>query len=1275
VHRKEAQMKKIKSLLFVLLAVSMIAVGVIGASAHTFKDVTKYDDAISLLSEIEVIKGYSTTIFGPEDPVNRWQMALLISKMLTGDCDSTRWEKQMSGIVFTDIKSQHYMSSIAYAHSNGIVVGKTTTEFYPEAGITLQEALTMAIRALGYPAKTYDVDWPKKYLALADTLGLTDGLKGVENTDPLTRGETAQILYNTINCEMYGKSYTMYENAFGKDATLVLAATPEMKLSGSIKTPSNGYLVFCELKSNGILGDSYQIRESKIFDSAVDPNEYLGHAFSIRADEDFTNISSISVIDGKDYTSGLSINEDNDTITFGGATYETVYSYSYKLAEGTIPKNKEIIVYGLNTVFTGGGIIYADEMANTTANYTIKAFDDNKDGYADRAIYTPYSFGQYSVSTTNAVKIANNEAVNSFTVTGKTNVKNGDYVLYSYNTASKTLDIKKIYTATTGTVTSYSPGGKTIVIDNKTYTIGNANLPGANYETASAGFGNGYNLVGQQVKIILDGTNILTVATEAAAGAAGFSVAPTITAYGGYDFMSYTTTTSGTVYWYYSSIQSAPTSQNFMAYYNMATNKGSFSSAAGYGASNQLAASTSGNFVTVMFIDANGTYNTPYLINKAGASAGASASGFSTSPTFSTTSGYEYITYTSAYSGSIYWYYTTTATAPTTTTFATYYQQAAVKSMANVTAGTPNTTNTGNTANTASYGYIVVMIIDQNQKYYTPYVVSKTTSSAATGIYTKQLAVIKTISNQVTGGMYGNYLSATVYSDAYGTTEVPLAIGTVNGISAYSAIGTLKVGDIIEYSASSTNGLVAVTKFTTPSYNNTTVQGTLRYSTATNLSLTVNGVTQNSTIPYNSYATKIIYFDGLNFTAETVSGTSYIRQIPAGFSVYMTYGATNSGYVKLIYIAPNNGAGANAGIGNGVLSKDLAVVQSVTLTTAPYGYITASVITSNGNNVPWSIQVASVNGTPVITTGLNTPLAVGDIVELSYNAGTNQYFVTSVSSTPSYTAVGAAATLSAINNQMTVRNSYSTTAALTFTVGTGTKILYFDGMTVVAENITSTYTKNIPVGYSVYVTNGSLNTGVAHMVYVRPSGTVTPSLNPVVNALYGNIAVIQSISNAPTANGSIYSYPAFVYKPSSNSIESINITNINNTAVSAGSGAPALAMGDIIEFSDLGTSLYATGTAVAKKNSQPTLSIAAAAKYSFTNGVFSVKYDSASANSLSVGITSSTSVITYNGTTVNYVLPIAGMSQALASGAKIYVVYPNTGSTNASLIYIDTRTN
>jgi len=200
-----------KITLIITTILTAVFITAISASAHSFTDVSEYSEAIDKLSESGIILGYNEYTFAPNDPVTRWQMALLISKLLTAQVETAVWQNPDTKVPFTDIHPySHYPAAIDYAHKNGIIVGRTAEIFAPSDGITLRDGVTMCIRALGYPRSEYDPGYPDSYMSKGGELGLLRGLYELEHTAALTRGQTAQLLYNTFNADSYGGS-TLYK--------------------------------------------------------------------------------------------------------------------------------------------------------------------------------------------------------------------------------------------------------------------------------------------------------------------------------------------------------------------------------------------------------------------------------------------------------------------------------------------------------------------------------------------------------------------------------------------------------------------------------------------------------------------------------------------------------------------------------------------------------------------------------------------------------------------------------------------------------------------------------------------------------------------------------------------------------------------------------------------------------------------------------------------------------------------------------------------------------
>jgi len=160
-----------------------------------------YDEAIKYLGRYGIYKGVSEDDLAADADVNRWQMALFAARLATGWVEDDKWEDgPLNSSEFTDLEgtaAADYYGAISYVNQMGIIEGYGDGTYGPMKGITYQDALTIVVRTLGYQ----NLDWPWGYIQKAVELGLTEGVVDVAYTDDLTRGETAQIIYNALKAD------------------------------------------------------------------------------------------------------------------------------------------------------------------------------------------------------------------------------------------------------------------------------------------------------------------------------------------------------------------------------------------------------------------------------------------------------------------------------------------------------------------------------------------------------------------------------------------------------------------------------------------------------------------------------------------------------------------------------------------------------------------------------------------------------------------------------------------------------------------------------------------------------------------------------------------------------------------------------------------------------------------------------------------------------------------------------------------------------------------
>jgi S-layer homology domain len=196
-------------LALVLLATFM------AAPALAFVDVPSdnpYNAAVTDLVARGIVSGYDPEHFGPGDPLLRQQFAKLV--VLTFDLP-------VSGddiCRFTDVAniSGFYPDKLIEAAAIAkIIQGKTATTFDPRGQVTRAQVLTMVVRGadqlhpglLEAPGPLFPSPWGKfddgthwKNAAKAMKNDLLVGIdfSGKSPTDPMPRGEVAQVLFNLL---------------------------------------------------------------------------------------------------------------------------------------------------------------------------------------------------------------------------------------------------------------------------------------------------------------------------------------------------------------------------------------------------------------------------------------------------------------------------------------------------------------------------------------------------------------------------------------------------------------------------------------------------------------------------------------------------------------------------------------------------------------------------------------------------------------------------------------------------------------------------------------------------------------------------------------------------------------------------------------------------------------------------------------------------------------------------------------------------------------------
>jgi len=171
-----------------------------------FKDLPsshKNSVAIEALYNLGILTGYSDGTFKPENTINRAEFLSILSNAVEADFAGKKLEN-----CFTDVKTEWFAAFACYAKEAGWVKGYEDGSFKPAKNVEKAEAVKIIFAAMQYPlckevtaAPYTDVavdSWMAPYACAAKEGGIVSGKTLYMPFYEITRGDTAQLIYNTM---------------------------------------------------------------------------------------------------------------------------------------------------------------------------------------------------------------------------------------------------------------------------------------------------------------------------------------------------------------------------------------------------------------------------------------------------------------------------------------------------------------------------------------------------------------------------------------------------------------------------------------------------------------------------------------------------------------------------------------------------------------------------------------------------------------------------------------------------------------------------------------------------------------------------------------------------------------------------------------------------------------------------------------------------------------------------------------------------------------------
>ena len=198
-------MKKFLSL--VLALVMTMSLVTVSAGAKDFTDDSKinYDEAVSVISAVKVVDGYTDGSFNPQATLTRGAAAKIICNLILGPTTASALTANVAP--YKDVAANHtFAGYIAYCQQQGIISGYADGTFRPSATLTGYAFMKMLLGALGYDAEVEGYvgdNWSIAVAKRALNIGLKDGLEGdFVGTKPVTREEACLYAFNALQADM-----------------------------------------------------------------------------------------------------------------------------------------------------------------------------------------------------------------------------------------------------------------------------------------------------------------------------------------------------------------------------------------------------------------------------------------------------------------------------------------------------------------------------------------------------------------------------------------------------------------------------------------------------------------------------------------------------------------------------------------------------------------------------------------------------------------------------------------------------------------------------------------------------------------------------------------------------------------------------------------------------------------------------------------------------------------------------------------------------------------
>jgi hypothetical protein len=209
-------MKNFKKVISAVVALALSATTLVSAASFTdVADTASYAEAINVLSSLGIVNGYEDGTFKPEGEITRAEAATMVVGALnmTEDAVNAAGTSQFADV---NEKAAWATGYINVGVAQGFINGMGDGTFAPQANVTYAQMCVMLTSIAGYGEYASNGGYPTGYTNMAASTGINKGVAVADNT-ALTRGQVAQMIYNTLITPMLGVAeYSLTGNTYSQ---------------------------------------------------------------------------------------------------------------------------------------------------------------------------------------------------------------------------------------------------------------------------------------------------------------------------------------------------------------------------------------------------------------------------------------------------------------------------------------------------------------------------------------------------------------------------------------------------------------------------------------------------------------------------------------------------------------------------------------------------------------------------------------------------------------------------------------------------------------------------------------------------------------------------------------------------------------------------------------------------------------------------------------------------------------------------------------------------